>query len=461
MKLIRTMKSKLIFSHLIILLAAMLLFESFLIFLIKRYYYDNITQLLKKQIEISANTYTSYLSGNYSAGNHKDPMEIFTDNTTAQVQLMDSAGRVIDDSEARTIGEKISSEDVVKAQNGFLGICKGSSKGIPSISVSSPVTSDKSNIKIIRFTSSLKGADTAVGKIIVIMLCISIIIIIIAAILSILISSTITKPLIRIKDAAEELASGKLDTMVSINSRDEIGQLAETFNLMASRLNEHEQLKNEFISSISHELRTPLTSIKGWTQTLRFSDLEEKSEILEGLNIIENETNRLTEMVNELLDISRFQSGRILLRKTKVDINSLLKYLYKHLLPRAEEKGITLTIDSKAKLTSTEADEDRLLQALLNILDNSLKFTGRGGFIRITLESDEKSIIITIEDNGCGIEASELEMVTEKFYKGSKSKNSCGLGLAICREIIALHNGDLKIFSTPQVGTSIQIFLPL
>lgn len=460
MRPIRTMRSKLIFSHLVILLAAMLLFESFLIFLTKRYYYDNITQLLKKQIEMSAKTYTSYLSDDYMAGNYENPMEIFTDNTNAQVQLIDSAGRVIDDSEARTIGKRVSSRDVVEAQNGLLGIWKGSSKGIPSISVSSPVESDKSNIKIIRFTSSLKGANAAVSKIIVIMICISLIIIIIAAILSILISSTITSPLIRIKDAAAELASGKLDTMVSINSRDEIGQLAETFNLMAARINKHEQLKNEFISSISHELRTPLTSIKGWTQTLRFSDLEEKSEILEGLNIIENETNRLTEMVNELLDLSKFQSGKILLKKTKVDINLLLKYLYKHILPRAAEKGINLTFDSKAEVTSIEADEDRLLQALLNILDNSLKFTERGGFIRITLESGEKVIIITIEDNGCGIEASELEMVIEKFYKGSKSKNGCGLGLAICREIIAMHNGNLKIFSTPQVGTRIQIFLP-
>lgn len=461
MKSIKTMRTKLIFSHLFILMAAMMLFESFLIFSVKRYYYDNITQMLKKQVELSAKIYTSYLSGDYIRTYYNSPIDIFKENTAAQVQLIDSDGQVIDDSEIETIGKKVETEDVGEALDGVLGVWEGRQNGIPVISVSYPVVSDKSNIDVIRFTSSLKEANLAVNRIIMFLILVSIMIILAAGAVSIIISSSITTPLIRIRDAAARLASGRLDTRVSINSRDETGQLAETFNLMASKINEHEQLKNEFISSISHELRTPLTSIKGWTQTLRFSDLNEKSEILDGLNIIENETNRLAEMVNQLLDISRFQAGRVILNKTDVDIALLLKYLAMHISTRAAKKNITLKVDYNSEMIHVNADRERLLQVLLNILDNSIKFTQSGGFINITAESGDKNIIISIEDSGCGIGAAEFERVTEKFYKGNSSKGGCGLGLAICKEIIDFHSGDLKIYSTPDKGTRVQIFLPL
>lgn len=230
---------------------------------------------------------------------------------------------------------------------------------------------------------------------------------------------------------------------------------------MAEEIQKNERLKNEFIASVSHELRTPLTSIKGWAVALSLCDLENKSEFQDGLKIIEHECDRLTLLVEELLDFSKLISGKITLQKDWIDFEEFLIYRVKQATPRSQRENVKLSFINKDKLPEVFVDINRIKQVFMNILDNAFKFTPSGGEITITTSKLDNNLFISIKDTGCGISKEDLPKVTEKFYKGKNSKSKNGIGLSICKEIISLHKGTLKILSEEGKGTEIQITLPL
>ena len=215
-----------------------------------------------------------------------------------------------------------------------------------------------------------------------------------------------------------------------------------------------EELKNDFISSVSHELRTPLTSIKGWAITLK-EDYENKAFLQDGLNIIEKECDRLTEMVTELLDFSRFVTGKITLKKEKVEITALLAQLKMQLAPRAAREKIEFQVLLPETPLYLFTDGDRLKQVFINLLDNAFKFTAGGGQVVLKAETNEQFIYISVEDTGCGIAPEELPRVKEKFYKGKSSQAQSGIGLSLSDEIIRLMQGKLEIQSELGQGTCV------
>ncbi len=240
------------------------------------------------------------------------------------------------------------------------------------------------------------------------------------------------------------MANGQLNVRNEKRFDDEIGKLSDTLNYMAEELIKKEQLKNDFISSVSHELRTPLTSIKGgWAITLKSHELRDEELLGDGLEIIEKETDRLADMVEELLDFSRFVSGRISLNKESVDIKNLIEQVGKQLKPRAEERNLDFNYYYDPQLPNIIADENRLKQVLINLLDNAFKFTLDGGQINLVCNLVEDGILIQVEDTGIGISEEDLPYIKDKFYKES-SKSHSGLGLSICDEIVKLHDGVME-----------------
>ena len=229
---------------------------------------------------------------------------------------------------------------------------------------------------------------------------------------------------------------------------------------MAEELQKREQLKNEFISSISHELRTPLTAIKGWVITLDDSQTD-KDTLKMGLNIIEKETDRLVNMVEELLDFSRLSSGKMTLNKKEVSIKAISDYIDVYMSARArrENKRLNINLDSENK--KIYVDIDRIKQVLINLLDNAFKFTEAEGTISIGFSSVEGSLKIIVQDDGCGISEEDLPRVKEKFYKGKNAKSKNGIGLSICDEIVKLHDGEIFIESEEGKGTLVTVILPV
>ena len=276
---------------------------------------------------------------------------------------------------------------------------------------------------------------------------------------SLFLANSIVRPLKEVTASAEKMASGDFKAESTKKSEDEIGRLSDTLNYMAREILKKEQLKNDFISSVSHELRTPLTSIKGWAVTLK-NGFEDRSILMDGLDIIEKESDRLTHMVEELLDFSKFISGKITLEKKPVEITSILEHIRKQLSPRAVREKIDFQVSYGSDFPLIDADENRLKQVFINLLDNAFKFTPTGGSISLEAYHTEEAFFFRIKDTGCGIVEEELPKIKEKFYKGKSSKSQNGIGLSICDEIIRLMNGTLEIKSRTDQGTEVLITLP-
>ena len=244
-----------------------------------------------------------------------------------------------------------------------------------------------------------------------------------------------------------------------MKNNDEIGDLACAFNDMADELENSEQIKNDFISSVSHELRTPLTAIKGWSETL--SDGYDPETFDKGMRVISSETARLEQMVEELLDFSRIQSGRLSLQKANTDILAELEDALLIYGEKARREGITISYAEPEFICVVYGDKNRLRQVFINIIDNAIKYTDAGGSIEIRAEMTDSTISITVSDTGCGIAQSDLPKVKAKFYKANSTRRGSGIGLAVADEIVAMHGGSLDIESEQGVGTAVTITLPL
>lgn len=275
--------------------------------------------------------------------------------------------------------------------------------------------------------------------------------------------SSIVNPVKVVNQTAKKIAKGDFSARISIpHTDDEIGELCETINNMAEQIGEIDNMKNSFISTVSHEIRTPLTAIKGWSETLS-SIAESDDEVMKkGLEIITSETTRLAGMVEELLDFSRMQSGKLQMKVGIVDIIAEIQQAFLMYRPKAESEGKKVILN----LCETEnsfvlGDSDRICQVFINILDNSVKYTERGGKIIISVENSENYVKISFSDNGCGISENDLLHVKEKFYKANNDKHGTGIGLAVVDEIIKLHNGIFEIESTQGAGTKVEVMLPV
>ena len=457
----RSIKSRLIMNFMLIILITVIFLEIFLITGIKNHYYRNVEDILTSQIEFSTTFYARYFSAGNLEGLLIEDTDIFWKHTAAQVQILDLEGNILMDSLGLNYIDKIETADIQQTLNEGKGVWTGyvPYDDYPVMAVAMPIESLGESIGIIRFISSMKETNRIISQITKVLLLLGLLVITISGFLSVLIANSIAKPLKEVTNVAEKMADGQFKIRSEIKVNDEIGRLAHTLNYMAEEIVRKENMKNDFISSISHELRTPLTSIKGWAITLMNSDELDDDLLRDGLEIIEGESDRLSGMVEELLDFSRFTSGRIALVKDHIDIKDTLKTVVYQMMPRAISNSIDFKVDINDDIKSIVGDENRIRQVLINLLDNAFKFTGEG---EVTLKAYEEKefLYIEIEDNGPGIPEEELPYVKDKFYKGENSKSHSGIGLSICDEIIELHDGIFKIESKVDQGTKVIVGFP-
>ncbi|WP_052222168.1 sensor histidine kinase [Clostridium homopropionicum] len=460
---LKSIRKKIISSYLLVIFLTILICEILLITSVQKYYYNNAKDLLSNQIKLSADFYNTYLSSTGLRENVANDVDVFWKNTTSEVQIIDTSGKILMDSIGHYDFQLINSPDFTEALSGEMGIFfykpQGSSETL--LSVALPLKNGTENEGVLRFITSLKYVDKSINLISLYLILIGAFVIILSGMVSLLIANKITSPIEKITLGAKEMASGNFKDKITLASKDELGKLANTLNYMSEEILKNENLKNEFIASVSHELRTPLTSIKGWAIALSLCTPEDKEQFQDGLSIIEQESDRLTLLVDELLDFSKLISGKIVLNKDYIDLKDLLDNTEKQLLPRAQRENIRLSVNHCNPVPYILADGNRLKQLFMNILDNSLKFTSSGGEVKITTEVEKNMVKIIIQDTGCGIPEEDLPKVTEKFYKGKNVKSNNGIGLSICKEIVSLHKGSLHIKSEVNVGTEIIVKLPI
>ena len=459
----KSIKTRLVKSFMLIIIITVVILEVVLINGMKDYYYKNIEDILSNQIEFSIDYYLRYFSLDRLEDIVIDDIDVFWQHTTAQVQILNSDGKLIMDSLGVTNDNSNLYPDIKKAINGEKGVWIGNVNyyNSPVMSVSAAIKDQDRVIGIIRFITSLKETNGVIRFISFLLLGMGVIVVFISGMVSVFLANSIIRPLQEVTRVAEKMADGQLKVRSDIELEDEIGRLSDTLNYMAEELVKKEQIKNDFISSVSHELRTPLTSIKGWAATLKCEDFGGNEIMLDGLEIIEKESDRLSIMVEELLDFSRFVSGRIKLENDEFQIKDTIEMIGKQLTPRAVNNRIEFIINIEQSLGYMLGDENRIKQVLINLLDNAFKFTSEDGKVILNAYKENDVLVLEVKDNGVGISEEDLPKVKEKFYKGKNSKSHSGIGLSICDEIVKLHNGTMEILSNINEGTRVIVRLPL
>ena len=387
----------------------------------------------------------------------------FPDKNLMEVWVIDGNGKIVASSTGFSVeGERYPDYDYAK-ENGngkaeWIGEMKNGEK-VMALSYVLPKNESGTEVAV-RYIISLAEIDKQLFFVWIFLAFIVILIIFFVVTSGAFFIRSIINPVKKLNEAAEKIAKGNFNVSIEPHKyNDEIGKLCDTVNNMAYEIGETERMKNEFISTVSHELRTPLTAIKGWGETIRAS--KDSDEIVDkGIDVIVNESERLTELVEELLDFSRMESGKMSLKLGIVDIQKELNQVLEVFRARSEREGIKLETDIQNSNVKFSGDRNRLKQAFVNIIDNSFKYNKKGGYVNVKLRVDNKSVIIIISDNGCGISKNDLPKIREKFYKANNSVRGSGIGLAVTDEIIKLHGGEMIINSEIGKGTETIIIIP-
>ena len=231
--------------------------------------------------------------------------------------------------------------------------------------------------------------------------------------------------------------------------------LTELRNLQTTR--------RELIGNISHEFRTPLAGIKAMVETLASGAVDDKEMSKDFLARIDSEVDRLTQLVAELTELSRIETGKAELKKEPVNLNQLVEEVIAQLSPQAERQKLSITTDFAVDLPSVPADKDRVRQVIANLVHNAIKFTPAGGRIKITGRVLKGSVVVDISDTGIGIPKGDLARVFERFYKGDKARagEGTGMGLAIAKHVVEAHGGNIRVESEEGRGSTFSFSLPL
>ncbi|MBS5570085.1 MAG: HAMP domain-containing histidine kinase [Clostridiales bacterium] len=280
-----------------------------------------------------------------------------------------------------------------------------------------------------------------------------------------IITKEITEPIRELEKMTKQMAAGNFKVKIQSRSNDEVGELVNSYNAMAEALGNLDMMRNDFIASISHELRTPMTSIGGFIDGILDGVIPaEKQEHY--LQIVKEEIARMNALVNDLLNMTRLQSGKVELDLLPCSLEELLRNTALKLKPIIDEKEIQIVFDIKTKNCEVLVDRPSIERVLINLIQNAVKFTNPGGTVTLHSEPDGKNKVrITVEDTGSGIAREEIPFIFEKFYKADKSrgldKKGTGLGLAIVKNILSAHGQEIHVESTVGKGSRFIFTLPI
>ncbi|MEN2985853.1 MAG: ATP-binding protein [Thermodesulfovibrionaceae bacterium] len=271
------------------------------------------------------------------------------------------------------------------------------------------------------------------------------------------------------QEVKDEVIIKKLGYNITILAKaipilDSVGKISFFILLLQdiTRLKQLENLRTEFIANISHELKTPVTTIKSYTETLLEGAIEDRENLRKFIEIIKNQTDRLNALIEDLLTLSKIEYGEIKIEKEKLFLESMVDSVFQIFSDKAQKKGVYCKKDIPPN-TLISADREKFLQILINLIDNAIKFTEKGG-VTVRFYKEDSKGIISVEDTGIGIPKEHLHRIGERFYRVDKARSrllgGTGLGLAIVKHLVSAHGWQLKIESEVGVGTKVKIIIP-
>lgn len=283
-------------------------------------------------------------------------------------------------------------------------------------------------------------------------------------IFSILYSSLISKPLLKVTESIDEITRGDMDTSLELSTYSELVSVSDSFNKMIGYMREQDTARQEFVSNVSHELKTPLASMKVLSDSLLSQQGMPEELYREFLVDITAEIERMTQIINDLLALVKTDKNNANIIISNININDLLEQLLKRLRPIASTRNIEVIYESYRPVMA-DVDEVKMSIALNNLIENAIKYNYDNGWVRVTLNADHKFFYVKIQDSGVGIPDEFQDKVYERFYRVDKARSretgGTGLGLALTRNIILLHRGSIKLYSKEKEGTTFTIRIPL
>ena len=286
---------------------------------------------------------------------------------------------------------------------------------------------------------------------------VTVIMIILAFVFSLIIASRVSKPIIRITDKARQLAHGSFDLTFERGEYSEVNQLSQTLNFATRGMQQAENMRNEFIANVSHDLRTPLTMIRIYAEMIRdiYRDNPEARD--ENVGVIIEESDRLTSLVQNILDLSRLQAGADTFRPQVFDLHHTVRGIMKKFDPLCVQQGYTIDFPQHESVM-VHADEAKIELVLYNLLSNAIHYTGENKLIHIAIADREEKVRVLVRDTGEGIAPEHIDHIWDRYYKeGKKHKRAItgtGLGLAIVKSIMELHGTDYGVDSAAGFGST-------
>lgn len=464
---IRTLRSKLVLSHIIPTILLLPLLSLYLLYTLENFYSQTLLQQLMNQAQLVRSEIEReprLIEDDQAARQFLSQLGHITDS---RIMVLNQDGTIIalsDPENLAFIGTLFEHPSIDQARRGEVATGIGQGLVAEVAYVVLPLANHPSR-NILRLSYSVTDVRAQFSQLQGLVITGTVLTVILALALALGLATTITRPLRQLNGRATSIAGGNYYARVAVASNDEVGELARSFNQMTERLEEAEHARGRQLAAIVHELARPLAGMRAAIETLQDgadSDREVRESLLAG---VAEELGRLERLISTLQSVHRHTIRPIQLNCTDVSIERVVRASVANFEPIAARAGITLVTLISESLPKLFADEDRLIQVLTNLLDNAFKFTPRGGQIIIQAKLENDKLSIGVADTGAGIPAKELPHIFQQFYSGdnvrSPEKRGMGLGLTICREIVTAHQGHITVESELEHGTRFTFTLPI
>ncbi len=365
-----------------------------------------------------------------------------------RIIVTDSDGIVVADSEEGPLGQRYTADNPGRPMAPVPGM--GPSIGILHLTPGETMDINRAAMQITYRTIGrffLWGGLLAIG---------------IALLLTFILSRRILAPVKALTVAAGQFGKGDFSRRVDFNDKGEVGELAQSFNSMADNLERNERLRRNMVADIAHELRTPLSNLRGYLEAVSDGVVKADDATIRSLN---EEASSLSRLVDDLQEVSLADAGEIKLIIQPEDISRLINEAVTALQTKAADSGLTINTEQPSALPTVNIDSHRIKQVLLNLLENAIAHTERGGSVTVAAREQEDKIYISIADTGEGIPSEDLPLVFERFYRVDKSRTRAtggsGLGLTIAKRLVEAHGGTIEVTSQPGRGSTFTFAIPL
>lgn len=464
----KTLYLKFILAYLIFGLFGFIVVTTFVPSMTKEHLTRTKAENLYSEATLIANTYASGLYTNdttlETVKTQLDSLSVYLNST---IRIINPSGRLVLETNA-----PINVEEIVMIENfdptatggsyyminDFFGSFEGDV-----LTVLAPITSDYKVKGYVTIHSDMSDIEQSCISLLNISYITLIVLFLLSLIILIFFTEMVYIPLRKITHATEQYAAGNMHYEFQVESDDEIGYLAACLNYMASEIARSEDDQKKFVANVSHDFRSPLTSIRGYLEAMIDGTIPPEM-FDKYLNIVLNETERLTKLTNSLLVLNNLNTKGMLLEKTDFDINSVIRNTASSFEGTCRRKTIAIEVVLTGDVMYVNADMGKIQQVLYNLIDNAIKFSHHNSVIKIETSIKKNKLFVSVKDSGIGIPKDDLKLIWDRFYKSDlsrgKDKKGTGLGLSIVKEIIKAHGENINVISTEGVGTEFIFSLP-